>query len=333
MSSGTDAQPLVTVALPTYPSEGRMGYLREAIESALGQTYRNFELVVSDNSMSPQVEEMVASFEDPRLRYRHNGGDIGPILNALAAYHDGDGPLVTTLFDDDLWEPGFLEALVPPLVADPELTMAFCDHWVIGADGTIDADATEVNTQLWHRDRLAPGVHRPFIDLAILDRAIPVGMGTVFRRSAIDWDDFPEQVFLYDLWLGYLAARDGGGAYYTPERLTRYRVHQGMMTSSTRYDVHAVYCYDRFLADPRTAPLRKEVLRESAGFHTGLGISLLEEGRAQEARRHLTWGLRHGQRKKAAVGLALSLLPVGRQASIERARQLWRRQVGWAPQR
>jgi glycosyltransferase involved in cell wall biosynthesis len=310
-----------------------MDYLRDAIASALAQTYRNLELIVSDNSASPAVEDLVRSFDDPRVRYRHNGGDIGPILNALAAYHAGDGPLVTTLFDDDLWEPTFLERLVPPLVDGPELTMAFCDHWVIGPDGAIDEAATEANTALWHRDRLAPGVHRPFIDLAILDRAIPVGMGTVFRRDAIDWDDFPERVFLYDLWLGYLAARDGGGAFYTPERLTRYRVHPSMMTSSTRYDVHAVYCYDRFLADPRVAPLRKEVLRESAGFHTGLGISLLEEGRAQEARRHLARGLRHGQRKKAAVGMALSLLPVGRKASVERARQLWRRQVGPAPQR
>jgi glycosyltransferase involved in cell wall biosynthesis len=331
--SGTDARPLVTVALPTFPSADRMGYLREAIESALAQTYPTFELIVSDNSSSPEVQALVASFDDPRLQYRHNGRDIGPILNALAAYHHGRGPLVTTLFDDDLWEPTFLEALVPPLVEDPSLTMAFCDHWVIGPDGAIDEPATEANTRLWHRDRLAAGVHRPFIDLAILDRAVPVGMGTVFRRSAIDWDDFPEEVFLYDLWLGYLAARDGGGAYYTPERLTRYRVHPGMMTSSTRYDVHAVYCYDRFLADPRVEPIRSDVLRESAGFHTGLGISLLEEGRAPEARRHLAWGLRHGQRKKAAVGLALSLLPVGRKASIERARQLWRRQVGWAPQR
>ncbi|MEA3214251.1 MAG: hypothetical protein QOJ19_407 [Acidimicrobiia bacterium] len=319
---GSDTQPLVSVILPTYPNDVRMPYLGQAIASALAQTYTNLELIVSDNSMSDRVRDLVASFGDARVRYRHNGGNIGPLLNALVAYREAQGPLIATLFDDDIWEPTFLEKLVPPMAADDTLTMSFCDHWVISADGTIDHRATEINTRRWKRDRLAPGVHRPFIDLAVVDRAIPVGMGAVFRKSAIDWDDFPEEVFVYDLWLGYLAARDGGGAFYCPERLTRYRVHEEMMTSNTRYDSYAVYCYDRFIRDERLKPLRRQVLAESAGFHAGLGITLLEEGRRHEARRHLVWAFRHRPQLKALAGILLSFLPQKPAVHIGRARRI-----------
>ena len=319
----SDSRPLVSVAMPTYPSDDRMPYLREAIESALAQTYTNLEIVVSDNSASARVADLAASFRDERVRYRENGHNIGPMKNALAAYKAGRGPLVTTLFDDDMWEPTFLEKLVEPLEADPEVTMAFCDHHVIRHDGVIDAAATEANTRLWKRDRLAAGTHRPFLDLAVVDRCIPVGMGTVFRRSAIDWDDFPEQVNpIYDLWLGYLAARDGGGAWYTPERLTRYRVHPTAMTTGARYDRPAVFCYERFLGDDRLRSVHREGSAESAGFHAGLGITLLEEGNRREARHHLVESLRRRPRPRAAGALALSFVPGSPRAVVDKARSL-----------
>ena len=65
MSSVT--HPLVTIGIPTY-NRGD-GYLREALESALAQTYENLEIVVSDNCSTDNTGEVVEAYDDPRVSY------------------------------------------------------------------------------------------------------------------------------------------------------------------------------------------------------------------------------------------------------------------------
>ena len=71
--------PRVSVIMPVYL---RQQYLRQALESALAQTYRDIEIIVTDNGPSPEIERLVRSYGDPRLRYRHNG-------TTNAAFADG----------------------------------------------------------------------------------------------------------------------------------------------------------------------------------------------------------------------------------------------------
>ncbi|RZS87411.1 glycosyl transferase family 2 [Motilibacter rhizosphaerae] len=303
--------------MPTYL---RMDYIREAVESALAQTLGEFELLVSDNASSPATRELLESYADPRIRYRTNAeGNVGATRNALNAYQDARAALLTTLHDDDVYEPTFLERLVPPLEADPTLSVAFSDHWLIDEKGVVDPEGTEENSRAWGRSSLSEGVLRPFLRQAVLERAVPVAMSTVFRSSAVDWSDFPEEVGTnYDLWIGYLAARDGSGAWFTPERLTRYRYHGQSITSGARYDRALSYCYDRFLADPATADLRPELEREARHWRTGLGITLLREGDRAGARSVLGPVLRGGAspRALAAYALAAAPFPTGRALAL-----------------
>ena len=69
-----------------------------------------------------------------------------------------------------------------------------------------------------------------------------------------------------------------------------------------------------------------DILRTSAPFRASLGISLLAEGRSQEARRYLWEGLRAGAWSKGGAGLAISMLPPSVRADIiERLRSGTRR--------
>jgi len=54
------AQPLVTIAIPTYNRAG--SFLRQALESALKQTYKNVEIIVSDNCSSDNTETLIKIF-------------------------------------------------------------------------------------------------------------------------------------------------------------------------------------------------------------------------------------------------------------------------------
>ena len=62
-------EPLVSVGIPTY---NRPEGLRRTLECITGQTYRNLEIIVSDNcSPDPEVERVVRSFmaHDARIQY------------------------------------------------------------------------------------------------------------------------------------------------------------------------------------------------------------------------------------------------------------------------
>ena len=60
--------PCVTVALPVYNGER---YLAGALEAILGQTFKDFELIISDNASTDGTEAICRSFaeRDPRVRY------------------------------------------------------------------------------------------------------------------------------------------------------------------------------------------------------------------------------------------------------------------------
>ena len=116
-----------------------------------------------------------------------------------------------------------------------------------------------------------------------------------------------------DLFLGYLAARDGAAAWYVPERLTRYRVHAASATAGrgTSFSESNVTARRLMLADPRTAALRAALGRALAGCEASLGLDLLALGRNADARPHLRASVGRRPAARSAVGLLLSALPAG----------------------
>jgi glycosyltransferase involved in cell wall biosynthesis len=115
--------PLVSVVIPTYR---RPEHLRAAIDCALGQTYRNIEvLVVGDGC--PFVDDVVAPILDPRLRHAnltHNHDDQGASPRNFALKAMARGSLVAYLDDDNTWDDAHLEHLVD-LLDDPLVSYAF----------------------------------------------------------------------------------------------------------------------------------------------------------------------------------------------------------------
>jgi hypothetical protein len=148
----------------------------------------------------------------------------------------------------------------------------------------------------------------------------------VFRASALDLSEWRQEAgAAYDLWLAYLLARDGAGAWYEPRRLSRYRHHPEAASSKRRLDEAAVWCFEQFEKDDRLSDLRRDLRRAAATYHTGMALTTLRNG-GRGARRaaahHLTLALTGKVAPKTLVGCALWPLPLTvRRRLIDKARE------------
>lgn len=94
--------------LPAYKSQ----FLKEAIDSILAQSYKDFELIIVDDASPDDIKGVVSSYDDARIRYYRNEENIGG-TNLVAQWHhsieyaNGDWIILAT--DDDIYENAFLE--------------------------------------------------------------------------------------------------------------------------------------------------------------------------------------------------------------------------------
>ena len=179
--------------------------------------------------------------------------------------------------------------------------------------------ASAAHARRWGYDRLRGGVQEPFFAAALLERSIQPAMGAMFRSRAVAWSDFPiEAGGAWDLWLAYLACREGGAAFYVADALLRYRIHPGALTA--RQDVGwnrgKVFIYDRLVRDARLVCWKRTFRGRLAAYHLAAGMALLRRKARRDARSHFRAGLRTASLPKASIGLALSYLPDGPLQSV-----------------
>jgi glycosyltransferase involved in cell wall biosynthesis len=125
-------EPTVSVIIPTY---NRAALVREAIDSVLGQTFDDFEVIVVDDGSS-DTTATAAQVDDPRVRYvcQVHAGRSAARNRGLDAAR---GQYVAFLDDDDLYLPGKLAGEVAVLEADSELGLVAGGTRIVRADGTV----------------------------------------------------------------------------------------------------------------------------------------------------------------------------------------------------
>lgn len=135
MAAATQTEPRATVLMPAYEAQTT---LVEAVESVLAQSVGDLELIVADDRSPTPAADVLSDVRDPRLRIvrrERNGGTARARNSALALAR---APVVCQLDADDLWEPRFLEAMLPELDR-PGVGLAYCNVTIVGhPDGQTD---------------------------------------------------------------------------------------------------------------------------------------------------------------------------------------------------
>jgi len=136
-------EPLVSICIPTY---NRAGMITRAIDSALGQTYRNIEVIVVDNASNDNTDAVVATYADERLTYVKNERNLGLFGNFNRCIELATGKFLHILHSDDYIDPDFTARCIAFFHEHPTVVMTSTRARIVSDD--LEKDTTYSDTDL-----------------------------------------------------------------------------------------------------------------------------------------------------------------------------------------
>ena len=220
--------PIVSVCTPTY---NRSPLLVQAIQSVLGQTFQDFELLISDNASTDETQAVVRSFDDPRIRYVRNHTNLGDRANYGRCLQLARGAYLTMLADDDIMMPDNLAAKVAVLSKHARVGLVHSKYHVIDKKGDITRD----NTNWGHGpDRMEDAIElgQDVVRAMLLTFNFINGSTVMFRRACYErvggYTDQLLYTFDIEFWMRIALHYD---VAFLATPLIKWRFHQGSITS------------------------------------------------------------------------------------------------------
>ena len=136
---GARGVPRVTVGVPVYNGER---YLAETLDSLLGQTYEDFELIICDNGSTDRTSEIARSYDarDHRVRYVRNDRNLGAARSYRRTFELSAGEYFRWAAADDLCAPEALSCCVEVLDGEPQVVLAYPKTKLIDEQGRVIAE-------------------------------------------------------------------------------------------------------------------------------------------------------------------------------------------------
>ena len=227
------ASPLVSIIIPVYNGSN---YMREAIDSALAQTYENIEIiVVNDGSTDGGETERIALSYGDRIRYisKENGG-VSSALNTGIANMRGE--YFSWLSHDDRYTPRKVEAAMNAVTAAGGGIIALCE------DTQIDKDSKSLgNVRSRNRFEVGRVVGWKDVLCELFAYGSFNGCSLLVPRSVFDRvGGFDESLRYCQDWLMWLKIfLSEESLVYIDERCVEGRVHGGQLTQTGRALFHS----------------------------------------------------------------------------------------------
>jgi glycosyltransferase involved in cell wall biosynthesis len=235
--------PKVSIVIPSYKAE----HFEQCLRSAIGQTYPNIEILVSDNCPTDAIRDICARF--PGVIYQRN--TVIREENVLSVLFSAKGEFIKPLFDDDLLHPFCVERMVAAVQDRPEVQLVF------SASQVIDSRNQRIETR---RPYEATGSMTGLE----LQRSMTLGMRNfvgefttiMFRRSTL-WKIGYRNLFVvgpHDCTHGladvaaYFNLTAGGSAFYIDEELSYFRRDPVLQSNSNpNANPNFGYCFSDYI--------------------------------------------------------------------------------------
>ncbi|TGD71880.1 glycosyltransferase [Mangrovimicrobium sediminis] len=263
------AEKLITVVIPLY---NKRETIRRAISSVLAQSEPRFELVVVDDGSTDDSAEIVAEFQDPRLRLvRQENAGPGAARNTGARL--GECSYLAFLDADDEWEPGFLSTALSRLEEFPQAIAYVCGYdagefrlnrpnkiLALGISGCLNIAADTDGKTL---KKYVDAMHS---SCTMVRRDDFFRVGGYYAKNSCRYGEDSY------LWLSILLS---GPVFWDPEELTRFHVEDSSLGFATTRRTQArpisIEGLDiGSLIEPEMLPALKRVVLEYTNMDLGI---------------------------------------------------------------
>lgn len=241
MISDKDLNPLVSICIPTF-NGGK--YLLEALDSVCSQTYKNIEVIISDDHSKDDTIKICELFKDrapfPVYIYQHTPAGIGSNWNH--SIEKTNGEYIKLLFQDDILEKNCIEVMIRNLLKH-NLQIVVCKRSIVNEDSESLNAGNWFNKYSDLQELANIDVNQFYIlskkalkklDFEIYSRENIIGEPCVslFTKSLFKkvgkFDSNLKQALDYEYWLRVLAKFDIG---IIEEKLVRFRFHKDQTTN------------------------------------------------------------------------------------------------------
>jgi len=215
----TQKMPLVSVLMPAY---NQAEYIKEALDSLLKQTYRNWEVAVVDDGSPDNVREIVEGYsrKDSRIRFYHTDNyGLSHARNYAASKTSGE--LIIPLDADDIFHQDYIKECVKVFLQNPETSVVYGQWEFFGASNKTPA----LN---W----------KGYISLLVSNAIYCSGM---YRRAAFEQaGGYDEKIpYGYEDWEMWIRMLNSDSiVIQIPRPLFRYRIKKQSMSTICNKEEH-----------------------------------------------------------------------------------------------
>jgi glycosyltransferase involved in cell wall biosynthesis len=214
-------QPLVSIALCTYNGQQ---YLRQQLDTLVGQTYPNIEIVVVDDASTDDTFAILNEYANCYAQFNiyQNKANLGFVKNFERTCTLCNGDYIALCDQDDIWLLNKIELQVN----------AIAQHVFIYHDSEfVDQNGLSLNKKMSDvMNMYSGGDPKAFLFLNCVS-----GHTMLMKRELIG-EAFPlKPGFFHDWWLAYVAVNMGTIAYL-PQCLVQYRQHEQSDTNILKID-------------------------------------------------------------------------------------------------
>lgn len=132
MISDNLKEPLVSICIPTYNVEKTIA---ETLTSIIDQTYKNLEIIISENASTDNTLTLLNKFNDPRIRIYQNNMTVSAENNWSKCIELAKGEFTAIFHADDLYNPDMVEKQVKAFLDNPSIGAVFTTATYINEHG------------------------------------------------------------------------------------------------------------------------------------------------------------------------------------------------------
>ena len=270
----------VSVVIPTYNCAR---YLERAINTALDQTYRDFEIIIVDDGSTDETKDIVGQFDNKVAYYYQPNKGLSAARNLTLSKASGE--FIAYLDADDMWYPQKLERQIAFLDAHPDCGFVHSDVTVVNEEDEIlyRRFNQETKREVPQGDCVRNLVQRCHVQIltVVERRACSVSVGNFDERLFVAQDYFRWIMIASHCWM----------VGYVDEPLAMYRWRKGSLLSNPSRWLEDVVRICHILLNEKVFEFESRCGREV--------ISLLHD-RLYSAKRQLAYLDRRGGRNHSA---------------------------------